>query len=152
MENEEIRRKLMEAARGGVLVVRGPGYKIVEVVDYRLRTATWRDILCELGGKEVVFELTDEDTVKVWVETKEFAEPVIFGDDIIHFRHEILDLEESGRPLVTVNGAPEGRVSYAVYVGESGTAVCLEQWPEEGLKAYHLDHEIALSDINIIYL
>lgn len=150
MDNKGIRRKLMDAGKGCILVAEGLAYNITEVVDYKLRTAAWRDILGKRDGKEAVFELADEDVIKVWVETKELPKSVTFGQDIIVFRGESLELEESGRPRVKVNGEDEGRVSYAVYVSESDTSLCLEEWPEEGLKAYVLEKEIALSNIDIM--
>lgn len=150
MNNEEIRKKLMEAQKGGILIIDGPGHRITKVVDYKLRTETWRDLICVEDGK--VFKLTNEDVIKVWCETKELPKSVVFGDDFIVFRGEKLYLEAIGWPLVTVNRKPEDGVSYAVYIGKSGAVVCLEEWPWEGLKAYYLEKEIALSDVEIIYL
>ena len=149
MKNAEIRKKLMRAKKGDTLVVGGSGFKIVEVVDYNLHTAAWRDILCRgLGNIEVVFELADRDMVTVWHEVG-LPEPIVFGGIII-FDGKEFSWEESGKPRVAVNGEDEeDRIDYAVYV-RNRTVICLEQWSGVAMKAYKLMKEIPLSRMGIV--
>jgi hypothetical protein len=155
MESEENKARLIllnaEAGKGGVIFLGEPrGLKIREIVDYKLRTAKWRNIVC--GSRAV--EIDASDMVKIWRKIKEddLGEEVVSGDKEIVFRGETLFREENAIPKVTVDGEPkEERISYSVFTGQSGAAVCLEEWPGKILEAYFLEKEIDILDIDIIY-
>jgi hypothetical protein len=148
-DNKAMKEVLMmaEAGCGGVVFFGEPsGVKIEEIVDCELRTAKWRDIVCESGW---VVEIDAGDKARIWRKIKEedLTENTIFGDDTIKFRGETLHIQETGRPQV----GDQDRFDYAVYVGDAGTAVCLENWPDRPLEVYLLEKEIDLWEINIIY-
>lgn len=156
--SEEVRKKLMEAKTPGsrVSIEGGLACQIQEIIDYRIFTAKWRNIILQypLSGK-VVLEIGEGDKVKVWrpCSSDDFAEEVMEDSNIVVFRGEDLFREESVSPLVDIDDEPFGMITYAVYTNASRTkGVCVEWWPADGPEAYYLDKEILLSEIDIFYL
>jgi hypothetical protein len=155
-EREETRQRLMAAIKYGLkIVICGESARgTSEIVDYRIFTAGWRNILLDDPAGKIALEIDGGDKVKMWrkVEPSGLPESVVMGDEVIIFRGRKLFLEESAKPLVKVDGSSAGKISYAVYTNKSHTiGVCLEEWPE-GLEAYSLEREIDLLDIDIVYL
>jgi len=150
MDNTEIRKKLMEAKKGCLIVVGGLAQEVVEVVDYKLHTASWRDLVCQRGDENIVVEVADGDKISIWREIDDLEKSIALQDAAIAFQGETLVLEELGRPDVMVDGNDEGKVVYAIFVGESGAVVCGEDWPDDDLRIYHLEKEVSLSKIDVI--
>lgn len=151
-----IQARILASSRGDKVVICGQEYEVLKVAQYKLRTASWINLVCLEAGKEVAFEVADEDVVKVWrqIDISEFADPVVFGDDAVTFRGEQLPMEESARPQVAISVDPsrsvEARIPYAVYVSEvSEASVCLEDWGAEGLKAFSLEKKIPFNEFQI---
>jgi hypothetical protein len=154
MGNAEIRKGLMGLKKGDKIPSFIPsvgGCKAQEVVDYKLRSAPWRNILCRVSGTKIALELTGgENMIKLWkrVKTPLPTRPGGVGT-FISFDGEQFNWQEAGLPKVAVDGEDEGAINYEVFVSNSDRAICVEWWPEEEAEAYELVEEIPFSKIKI---
>ena len=152
MENAEIRKRLMVLQKNDSVPDFIPivgGCNALEVLDYELRSAPWRNILCRLAGVEIALELTGgEDMIKFWKKVKTLLPTKPGGvGTFISFDGKRFNWQEAGLPKVAVNGEDEGTINYEVFVSSSGRAICVEWWPEEKPEAYELVEEIPFSKI-----
>lgn len=147
MENTEIRKKLMGVEKNDILVIKDLMYQVEKVVDYKLKTASWRNIFCyEPVSKEfVMFELTEGNVILVWRKIEKFAPLLHIRNIAIVAYNDQFGREEIGWPRVIIDGKEDDRVEYSIYISESGKALYLEWWSENNPDVYEFIKDIPLA-------